>query len=313
LSAEKEGLRVAIASSAEVGIPILQALITSSHDLLYVITNPDKKSGRGQGVTPNPFAAYALQHNLEVFKPDSNDALQEIVSRNTVDLVVTVAYGRLIQAQSLKIPKYGWLNIHFSLLPKWRGAAPVQYAIMNQEKSTGISIFQLEEGMDTGPIYFSKEIEIGETQTTPELLDRLSKEASEEIPHLLSRIAAGAVPTSQPAEVATYAPKLDKAAGRIQFSKSVAHVLAHIRALSHNPGTFLTFRGQRLGIDKAVNCVGWVSLKPLGTLFVRDQDLFLQVSDGAVQLLYVTPSGKKSMSGADFARGARIIEGELCE
>lgn len=313
MSAEKEGLRVAIASSAEVGIPILQALISSSHDLLYVITNPDKKSGRGQGVTPNPFAAYALEHNLEVFKPDSNDALHDIVTRKTVDLVVTVAYGRLIQAQSLKIPKYGWLNIHFSLLPKWRGAAPVQYAIMNEEKSTGISIFQLEEGMDTGPIYFSKEIEIGETQTTPELLDRLSKEASEEIPHLLSRIAAGAVPTSQPAEVATYAPKLDKPAGRIQFSKSVAHVLAQIRALSHNPGTFLTFRGQRLGIDKAVNCVGWVSLKPLGTLFVRNQDLFLQVSDGAVQLLYVTPSGKKSMSGADFARGARIIEGELCE
>ena len=227
--------------------------------------------------------------------------------------MVTVAYGRLIKKEALSIPPRGWINIHFSQLPRWRGAAPVQYSLLSGDKNTGISIFQLDEGMDTGPLFFCKSFDIGADDTTSTLLLRLSTEAAKSINAVLDEILQGAQPTPQSSEGATLAPKFTKEDGRLDFRREAQTLINKIRALGEKPGTYLTFINERLNVGRA-RVVNELSFSgDYGTFYATKSALYVKASDAWIELLEVKPAGKKAMSGSEFARGARIGEGERCE
>ena len=306
-------MQIAVASSSSVGIPILDSLLAGPHEVKYVLSNPDKGTGRGQKFVANDFALHSASHSVKVVKSNSQLEIQETLLTDPVDLVITVAYGKLIGKQALSIPKFGWINVHFSKLPRWRGAAPVQYALLNQDKETGVSIFQLDEGMDTGPIYLARDYPIAEAETTPTLLSRLANEASHLIADVLKLIIDGQAPVPQSDEGVTHAPKISKEEGKIDCTRSVSEILSQVRALSQNPGVFLAFRGERLGINAAEESSFYEGPEESGSLVARKHELLVRVSDGAIRLLSVTPQGKKEMSGSDFARGARIQPGDRVE
>lgn len=306
-------MQIGVASSSAIGIPVLQALLASHHKVDFVLTNPQKHSGRGQGLAANDFHSFAYDNDIEVLTPSNSSEIFAALEHRTVDLIVTIAYGQLIKPDSLILPKLGWLNIHFSQLPRWRGASPVQSAILAGDTKTGISIFKLEEGMDTGPIFLNVDANIEENETTPAVLDRLSRIAAAELPALLEQISNGLVPSPQSQDGATYAPKFKKEDGVLNSQGSVNDFIRKVRALGDNPGTSLVFRGDKLKIDEAICVDGPEFTLPTSSLKSTKKALYLQLSDGVVELVRVTPSGKKSMSGADFARGARIEEGEMVE
>ena len=306
-------MRIALASSSPVGIPILEALAEGDHEIVFVITNPDKETGRGQKISANAFAQAAADRYIPVEKPKSHEEITGIFSSYPVDLVVTVAYGRLIKKEALSIPPRGWINIHFSQLPRWRGAAPVQYSLLSGDKNTGISIFQLDEGMDTGPLFFYKSFDIGADDTTSTLLLRLSTEAAKSINAVLDEILQGAQPTPQSSEGATLAPKFTKEDGRLDFQREAQTLINQIRALGEKPGTYLTFRNERLNVARA-RVVNELSFSgDYGTFYATKSALYVKASDAWIELLEVKPAGKKAMIGSEFARGARIGEGERCE
>ncbi len=306
-------MRIALASSSPVGIPILEALAEGDHEIVFVITNPDKETGRGQKISANAFSQAAADRSIPVEKPKSHEEITGILSSYPVDLVVTVAYGRLIKKEALSIPPRGWINIHFSQLPRWRGAAPVQYSLLSGDKNTGISIFQLDEGMDTGPLFFCKSFDIGADDTTSTLLLRLSTDAAKSINAVLDEILQGAQPTPQSSEGATLAPKFTKEDGRLDFRREAQTLINKIRALGEKPGTYLTFRNERLNVARA-RVVNELSFSgDYGTFYATKSALYVKASDAWIELLEVKPAGKKAMSGSEFARGARIGEGERCE
>lgn len=306
-------MHIAVASSSSVGIPVLDTLLQSHHKVDFVITNPQKQSGRGQLISANDFHNFAKSKNVEIFTPSHSLELLSQLQQHNVDLIVTIAYGQLIKPEALLLPKYGWLNIHFSQLPRWRGASPVQSAILAGDAKTGISIFRLEEGMDTGPIYLSIADVIRDSDTTESLLNRLSHVAAGEISLLLDQISQGLLPKPQQEDGVTHARKFTKEDGRLDPTGSVSDFLRKVRALAENPGTSLSFRGEKLKIDEALQAQIYDDSCPVASLLSTKKALYLKLSDGIVELARVTPSGKKSMSGADFARGARIEDGEIVE
>jgi methionyl-tRNA formyltransferase len=306
-------VQIGVASSSSVGVPVLRALLESHHKVDFVITNPQKQSGRGKLVTSNDFHNFAKGQNIKVLTPSNSSELLSLLRQQSVDVIVTIAYGQLIKPESLVIPKYGWLNIHFSQLPRWRGASPVQSAILAGDVETGISIFLLDEGMDTGPIYLCVDDVIRESDTTGSILNRLSNVAAREITSLLDQISQGLLPKPQKNEGVCHARKFTKEDGKLDSTGSVSDFLRKVRALGENPGTWLTFRGEKIKIDDALPVQIHNDSSPAATLISTKKALYLMLSDGAVELTRVTPSGKKMMSGAEFARGARIKDGEIVE
>jgi len=168
-------LKLFVASSSLVAKPLISTLLVSkNHQLLGLITNPDKATGRGMQIEANELATWAQSEKIQTYKPSTHDEIRLIIEKDKPDLVITIAYGQLIPELLLDLPKHGWINVHFSTLPKWRGAAPVQWAILNGDKESGVSIFKLERGMDTGPIYLMQSIQIKSSERSEELLERLS-------------------------------------------------------------------------------------------------------------------------------------------
>jgi methionyl-tRNA formyltransferase len=279
----------------------------------FVITNPQKQSGRGQLITSNDFHKFAQEQNIKILTPSNSSELLLLLQQQSVDLIVTIAFGQLIKPESLLIPKYGWLNIHFSQLPRWRGASPVQSSILAGDLETGISIFRLDDGMDTGPVYLSLDDVIQENDTTETLLHRLSDLAAGQISSLLDQISQGFLPQPQKSNGVTHARKFTKEDGRLDSRGTVSDFLRKVRALGENPGTWITFRGEKIKVDEALPVQIQNDSSPAATLISTKKALYLMLSDGMVELARVTPSGKKPMSGADFARGARIEDGEIVE
>ena len=298
-------MKVVIASSSEIAEPVLTALQGSTHQVLAGISMPDKPAGRGRLLQANRFSVLCEREGIPLYKPESRLELNEVLTSLAPDLVITIAYGRLIKSGELNIPKYGWLNIHFSLLPRWRGAAPVQRAIQNGDSETGISIFQLDEGMDTGPIFLSKAIPLRGTETFGSLLSELSSLAAPATLQVLEMIEAGTAPTPQSHEASTSAPKLSKDEARIQWHKSATEIDRQIRAMNPWPIAWSTLDGQRLSILSAVK---------------NDQDgepgsvistspLVIGCGENSLEILSIKPEGKKQMTANEWVRGARISQG----
>lgn len=305
-------MQLSIASSSLISIPIIEAILASEHTLGSIITNPDKPTGRGKKIEGNDLAKWAEEKGLAVAKPADTSELNRHLLASQPQLIVTCAYGRLIPVELLHGPRFGWVNLHFSLLPKLRGAAPVQWAILNGETSTGFTIFKLDKGMDTGPIYVSKEVNISDEDTTPILLKRLAELAIPDLMELISVIGKTKA-TPQPLSGATLAPKISKDMARIDWTSSIETVLRQDRALSDNPGIWSTFNGERISLHGLVEVLVANNLKSPGDIELVGNQLLVRTSDSVLEVKEVTPSGKKRMSGADFARGARLEAGSKFE
>ncbi len=305
-------LQLSVASSSLVSLPIIEAILASDHVLASIITNPDKPTGRGKNIEANDLAKWAEERNLPVAKPVDASELNRHLLASQPQLIVTVAYGRMIPVELLHGPRFGWINLHFSILPKLRGAAPVQWAILNGESNTGYTIFKLDKGMDTGPTYLSREVNISESDTTPTLLSKLGNLAAPDILEVISTIGKTRA-TPQPLSGATFAPKITKDMARIIWNSPTEHILRQDRALSDNPGIWSLFNGERISLFGLSETLLPNSLKIAGEIELIDGNFLVRTGDSVVQVDQVTPSGKKRMSAADFARGARLATGSKFE
>jgi methionyl-tRNA formyltransferase len=298
-------MQLSLASSSLVSLPVLNAILESEHTLVSVITNPDKATGRGKAVVANELAAWAAEKGLPVAKPADTSELNRHLLDAQPQCIVTVAYGRIIPVELLHGPRFGWINLHFSLLPKLRGAAPVQWALLNGESHTGFTIFKLDKGMDTGPIYAQEQFAIQEDDTTDSLLEKLGHSGARAIMELLPIIGKTRT-TPQPLTGATLAPKITKEQGRIIWDSSTDLILRQSRALETRPGIWSTFQGERISIHGLHEAISPNSLVKPGNIELSGDELLVRTSDSVLAISEVTPAGKKRMKGADFARGARL-------
>ena len=247
-------MRIAIAASPKVAIASLISLKASSHEVVRIISQPDRPAGRGRSLLATPVSQWALDNGVELFRPEKADELAELAA--DVDCVITIGYGLLIPEPILLIPQYGFLNVHFSILPRWRGAAPVQRAIEAGDSFSGITIFQLDAGMDTGPYFLLNRFALDSDITSDELLDELAEIAPDALLETLTLIESGAKPIPQSEKDATRAHKLTRDEGRVDCSKSAEEVSAKIRAFTSNPGAWISFRGSVLKITfKSILCL----------------------------------------------------------
>lgn len=301
-------MKIAVAASPEVAFPTLEYLLASQHELELVISRPDSQVGRGRELTPTAVSSWATAHGIELYRPDKAADFDERLK--SFDLVITIGYGVLLPEFILSQPKYGFINLHFSLLPKLRGAAPAQRAIIEGVTETGVTVFQLDAGMDTGPIYLQAKHLIRLNTTAGELLNELALLGPSTIGQTISAIDSGIQPIPQDHSIATSAAKLGKAEAQIDWSNSAAQIVNKILGFAPNPGATAKFRGEVLRILRAQ--VSEVSL-PVGEITLINGSVVVGTSTNAVELLEVTPAGKKAMSASAWANGARFVAGETIE
>ncbi|MDZ5444548.1 methionyl-tRNA formyltransferase [Micromonospora sp. 4G57] len=306
-------MRLIFAGTPAVAVPALDAIAASGHELLAVVTRPDAPAGRGRGLVRSPVGAWADAHGVEVLtparprEPEFLDRLRELAP----DCVPVVAYGALVPPVALEVPRYGWINLHFSLLPAWRGAAPVQHAVLHGDELTGASVFQLEQGLDTGPVYGTLTDEIRPTDTSGDLLERLAHSGAGLLVAVLDAIEAGAARAEpQPADGVSLAPKLTVEDARVRWSDPAFAVDRRIRACTPAPGAWTTFRGERVKLGPVVPVADGPELKP-GELLAEKARVLAGTATVPVRLGEVRAAGKKAMSASDWARGARVAAGEV--
>ncbi|MEV1330976.1 methionyl-tRNA formyltransferase [Micromonospora costi] len=305
-------MRVVFAGTPAVAVPSLAAVAASGHELVAVVTRPDAPAGRGRGLSRSPVGAWADEHGVEVLTP-ARPREPEFLARLrelAPDCVPVVAYGALVPPSALEIPRYGWVNLHFSLLPAWRGAAPVQHAVLHGDELTGASVFQLEEGLDTGPVYGTLTDEIRPTDTSGDLLERLATAGAGLLVAVLDAIADGTARAEpQPADGVSLAPKLTVEDARVRWSDPAFAVDRRIRACTPAPGPWTTFRGERVKLGPVVPVPDGPDLKP-GELLVEKSRVLAGTGTGPVRLGEVRAAGKRAMPATDWARGARVAAGE---
>ncbi|MET7471298.1 methionyl-tRNA formyltransferase [Micromonospora sp. NPDC005686] len=306
-------MRLVFAGTPAVAVPALDAIAASGHELLAVVTRPDAPAGRGRGLVRSPVGAWADAHGVEVLtparprEPEFLDRLRELAP----DCVPVVAYGALVPPVALEIPRHGWINLHFSLLPAWRGAAPVQHAVLHGDELTGASVFELEEGLDTGPVYGTVTDEIRPADTSGDLLGRLAHSGAGLLVAVLDAIGAGtarAVP--QPADGVSLAPKLTVEDARVRWGDPAFAVDRRIRACTPAPGPWTTFRDDRVKLGPVTPVADGPELKP-GELHVEKSGVLVGTATTPVRLGEVRAAGKKAMPAGDWARGARVTAGEV--
>ena len=296
-------------------VPALHALLNSDrHDVVAVVTRPDAPAGRGRRLTRSPVGVLADDAGLEVLTPrrPSEPEFLARLSALAPDCCPIVGYGALVPRAALDIPRHGWVNLHFSLLPAWRGAAPVQAAIWHGDEITGASTFALEEGLDTGPVYGTVTEAIRPEDTAGKLLSRLASAGAGLLVATLDGIVDGSVcPVPQPADGASYAPKLTVQDAHVDFSAPAFAVHRQVRAVTPAPGGWVSFRNQRLGLGP-MQLSDEGGLVP-GELRVAKREVFVGTATGALRLGEITAPGKRTMPAPDWARGARPEPGERFE
>lgn len=293
-------MRIAFAGTPDVAIPSLRALLAAGHDVAAVITRPDAPAGRGRVLTPSPVALFAAERGIQVLKPTSLVDIADELAALNVDCIPVVAYGGLVPAAMLDIPTYGWINLHFSLLPAWRGAAPVQRALIAGDERTGATVFRLVEALDAGPVFGSIERTITPADTATSLLTALADDGAALLVQTIDTIA-DTTPVPQPTTGVTYAPKLSKDDARIVWTLPADRVDCLIRGCT--PGAWTTIAGERIGIGP-IRLRHDIAL-PVGSLQFGD-DVLVGTGTSAVQLDQVKPAGKDWMAADAWARGLRV-------
>ena len=296
-------MKVVIASSSYASKPLISLLSSSrEHELIGLVTNPDKATGRGMNIVPNELASWGMSNGINVLKPEGRDNLKDLIKTLNPEIVITIAYGQIIPEDFLNLPKYGWINVHFSSLPRWRGAAPVQWAILSADKETGVTIFQLDKGMDTGPVYLSESVSIERDETTEILLTRLSNIGADLAIQSLSKIQTGIEPVAQSNSGVTLAPKITKNDGKINWHENTDEIFNRYRALAGNPGIWTLLGELRLKIDSLEISSRVEKISPAEVL-ISDEHLLVGANNGVIEIKTLTPAGRSQMSAAEFIRG----------
>lgn len=305
-------MRLVFAGTPAVALPSLDAVAASAHELVAVVTRPDAPAGRGRRLVRSPVGSWADERGIPVLtprrprEPEFLDALRALAP----DCVPVVAYGALVPPAALEVPKHGWVNLHFSLLPAWRGAAPVQHAILHGDEITGACVFQLDEGLDTGPVYGCLTEPIRPTDTAGDLLTRLSRSGAGLLGSVLDAIADGtarAVP--QLLDGISLAPKITVEDAKVRWTEPAFAVDRQIRACTPAPGAWTVFRGDRLKLGPVTALANWPTLAP-GELLVERAEVLVGTATQPVALGEVRAAGKRAMSAVDWVRGVRPASGE---
>jgi methionyl-tRNA formyltransferase len=305
---------VVFAGTPEVSVTALRAIAASSHELVAVVTRPDAPAGRGRKLVASPVAEYAEEQGVEVLKPvkPRDPAFLARLTEIAPDCCPVVAYGGLLPQAALDIPPHGWINLHFSVLPAWRGAAPVQHAIIAGDDVTGASTFRIVKSLDAGPVYGVLTEPIGPSDTAGDLLGRLAESGAKLLVDTLDGIEAGVLEArEQPADGVTIAPKLTVEDAQLDLTAPAQRVDRLVRGCNPAPGAWTTFRGERLKV-LAVSLASEIveQLKP-GELRSTKSSVTVGTGSKPLDLVTVQPQGKKPMAAADWARGVRVSRDDI--
>jgi methionyl-tRNA formyltransferase len=306
-------MRVVFMGTPAFAVPTLTALHQSGHRIVTVMTQPDRPAGRGRHLTPPPVKAKALEMGFPIFQPERVKALEvlERLRGDHPDVIVVVGYGQIIPQTIIDLPPHGCVNVHASLLPKYRGAAPIQWAIANGETRTGVTTMRIEKRLDAGDILLRSETEIGSGESAPDLAERLAAMGASLLIETLKGLEEGTiVARKQDDAEATYAPMLRREDGWIEWSRKAREIVNRIRGFEPWPGSYTNFRGKRLHIRKARSADG--AGRPPGALSFSGDDLLVACGEGTSLLVEeVQLEGKMSTSAKDFVRGQRPRPDEI--
>lgn len=306
-------MRVLFAGTPAVAVPSLDALIEAGFDVVAVLTRPDAPLGRKRVLTPSPVAARAAELGIEIIHAAKVDAgVTDRIAAVAPDVAAIVAYGGLIPRAALAVPRHGWVNLHFSLLPAWRGAAPVQRAVIAGDDVTGAVTFRLEKGLDTGPVFGTLTETVHPADTAGVLLERLSRSGAVLLAQTLSAIDAGnAVALPQQGEV-SLAPKLSLEDGRLDWHQPALAIGRRARGVTPEPGAWTMLDGQRIKLEPVLPAPESGALRP-GQLAMDGKRVLVGTGSHPVELTRVQPAGKKMMAAADWARGQATLESVVFE
>jgi len=305
-------VRAVFMGTPEFAVPALGAMLEAGVEVAGVVTQPDRPAGRGREVTASPVKRVAVERGIEVLQPlkiKAPDAVDWVQGKHA-DVIVVVGYGQIIPASVFDYPKLGTVNVHASLLPKYRGAAPIQWAIANGETVTGVTTMRIEAGLDTGDILLAREVEIGPEETASELSPRLAGMGAELLIETLRGLEAGTItPRKQDNAAATYAPILKKKDGRVDWSRSARAIFNQVRGFDPWPGAFTTFRGELLQLRR-VRVAGGSAGGP-GRIEVAGRTLLVACGEGGLEVLELQPEAKRRMTAQEFLNGWRPESGEM--
>jgi methionyl-tRNA formyltransferase len=309
-------LKIVFCGTPAFALPSLRHLIAQpDFHVTGVITQPDRPRGRGGEMSASPVKEAALEAGLAVYQPEKikSESAHEYFKRVAPDVAVIIAYGQIIPASLIALPRLGWINLHGSLLPKYRGAAPVHWAVVNGEARTGITTMQIDAGLDTGPMLLKLEVNIGPDETSPELAARLAQAGAPLIVETLRALQCGEIqPIAQINSEATFAPPLKKEDGHIDWRQSAQNIYNRIRGLQPWPVAFTNFRGQKCAIwGKPFPSAEARKMEAPGTLAAEAGELFVVCGEGtSLRLEFVQLEGRKRLAAREFANGARLTPGE---
>ena len=307
-------MKIVFMGTPDIAAGVLKDLNDSKHEIVCVVTQPDKPNSRGNEIIFSPVKKMALECGLEVLQPlkASSEEFAEKLKSYKPDIIVVVAFGQILKKNILELAKYGCVNVHASLLPKYRGASPIQWAVINGEEETGITIMQMDPGIDTGDIILQEKIKLAPDETAGSLFDRLTFLAGPVLLQALDRIEAGTAEfIHQDNDKATYVSVLKKSMGKLDFSFSAVEIERLIRGLIPWPGAYTFINGKMLKIWKT--CIASeeekIKAEP-GQIRIKDNALFIGTGDGALEIHELQLEGKKRMPAYDFLRGTSITDGE---
>ncbi len=308
-------MKIVFMGTPDFAVPALEAVYRAGHEVLAVFTQPDKPKGRGYKLTPPPVKECACNHGTRVFQPSSlkkGDEAKESISflkECSPDVIVVVAFGKLLPKEVLEIPKYGCINVHASLLPKYRGAGPIQWSVINGDKITGVTTMLMAEGLDTGDMLLKAETEIGDNETTPELHDRLSKLGAELLAKTLDGIEKNEIsPEKQNDCLSCYAPMLSRELCAVDFSKTACEVHNQIRGLSGWPCATTIIDGKKIKLYRSEVLDKDTDNESFGVV-TDEKNFTVSCKKGSVRILELQAEGARRMSAADFLRGNPIKKG----
>ena len=307
-------MKIVFMGTPEFAVEPLRALWEAGHEICAVVTQPDKPKGRGKTLQVTPVKAFALEKGIQVLQPVRIKRPESVAELAAIpaDVYVVAAFGQILSQEILDLPKYGCVNIHASLLPKYRGAAPIQWAILNGEDKTGVTIMQMDAGVDTGDMLFRKEVKIEETDTAATLEDKLARAGAELIVPALEAIERKeAVPEHQNEEDSCYAPMIDKGMGKVDFGRPAGQIARQVRGLNPWPSAYTSYKGKTLKIWEAFCTPEAAEGMPGSVKRVEKDAFYLNTAEGVLKVTRVQLEGKKQMQVKDFLLGCRIEKGEM--
>jgi methionyl-tRNA formyltransferase len=309
-------MRIVFMGTPALAVPSLSALIEAGHEVVAVVTQPDRPKGRGGRVVASPVKIAATERGIPVLQPERvrEAGFVEAFRALAPDAAVVIAFGQILPQALLDIPRFGCINIHASLLPLYRGAAPINWAIARGERETGLTTMRMDAGMDTGPMYLTARTPIGPEEDAEALAERLARMAGPLIVETLEKVTEGLLPTPQDDAAATYAPRLTRADGRIRWERPAREVVDRVRAFVPWPGSFTAYRGEGWKVTRAAPGESHARGAAPGTILRVDGDsILVAAGTGSVRIFALQPPGGRAMSVQAYLNGHAVLKGEVLQ